>query len=485
MAAAVGLRAAFVRIGFTNEAADALTDAAQENITLDSLAGFQDQDVKALCKALRKPGGTIDGPAPAGGGAVQQVANPGVAVSAMAELNLKITCFLAQHFIRVSRTLTTPDITAAAMIRYDVYRRSENEFKEPDTLLKLQKPEKVIDWLEEFEEHLYLYNGQNGRPLSYVIREDPAVSAEVNDPAYGANNTVYTSLREEIYKRAPHTDVQYQLDSARVFELVNGAVSEHKHIKTWIKPFVAAQDGRRAWLALKAHYLGAAEMEAIEVAAEKRLDQLIYRGEKPRYTFELHVSFHRKAHLDIEKTTGNAIPEPTKVRRLIKSIQTDFLKVPLATIRAQDNLKNDFDSACNYLRNYINTNVDVDQRNISTLTSQTSGRSGKGTSDQHTGKRSNERRRNARTGTKGKSGKSNDGKNQKGDSSADKSLDRYYKPEEWWKLSPDKREKIVALRKKRNVSEINRSESEASDDDQKPPAASTTTQRNVRPPRTA
>jgi hypothetical protein len=156
--------------------------------------------------------------------------------------------------------------------------------------------------------------------LSYVIREDPAVPAEANDPAFGAANAGYTSQREAIYYRAPHTDAQYQLDRSRVFELINSAVTEPKHIKTWIKPFVAGQDGRRVWNALKVHYLGAAEMETIELAAEKRLDLLIYCGEKPRYTFELHVSFHRKAHLDIEKTTGNVIPEPKKVRRLIKSI---------------------------------------------------------------------------------------------------------------------------------------------------------------------
>jgi hypothetical protein len=82
MAASVGLHAAFMRIGFTNEAADALTDGARENISIYSLAGFQDQDVNALCQSLQKPGGTIAGPAPAGRGDVPQVQNPGVAVSA-------------------------------------------------------------------------------------------------------------------------------------------------------------------------------------------------------------------------------------------------------------------------------------------------------------------------------------------------------------------------------------------------------------------
>jgi hypothetical protein len=143
-------------------------------------------------------------------------------------------------------------------------------------------------------------------------------------------------------------------------------------------------------------------LEAIEVAAEKRLDQLIYRGEKPRYTFELHVSFHRKAHLDIEKTTGLPIPEPTKVRRLINSIQADFLKIALATVRAQDNLKNNFDGACNYLRNYINTSTDVDQRNISSLNASASGKQIRRPNERGQGRNSNEKSTSPRSGGKGK-----------------------------------------------------------------------------------
>jgi hypothetical protein len=45
-------------------------------------------------------------------------------------------------------------------------------------------------------------------------------------------------------------------------------------------------------------------MEAIEANAEKQLASLVYRGEKPRYIFETHLSKHLRAHLDIEKARG-------------------------------------------------------------------------------------------------------------------------------------------------------------------------------------
>jgi hypothetical protein len=65
----------------------------------------------------------------------------------------------------------------------------------------------------------------------------------------------------------------------------------------------------------------------------------------------------------------------------------------------------------------------------------------------------------------------------------DKNIDRYHKPEEWWKLSQDKSDKILAIRaKKRSVAEITRSDLEESDneDKKKLSSESPTTQRNVK-----
>jgi hypothetical protein len=204
--------------------------------------------------------------------------------------------------------------------------------------------------------------------LSYVIREVIAVPAEATDPTFGEPWSVYSSLRDEIAARADHGAHQYRIDNARVFELLNEAVHEHKHVKTWIKPFATTRDGRSAWLAFKAHYRGSSELEAIETAAENRLDTLVYRGEKPRYNFETHVTKHRQSHLELKKATGTAIPEPTKVRRLLKSLQASTMQVPVATIRATETLKTDFDATVNYLRNFINT-IDQETRNVAPVVS--------------------------------------------------------------------------------------------------------------------
>jgi hypothetical protein len=254
----------------------------------------------------------------------------------------------------------------------------------------------------------------------------------VNDPPFGEAGSAYSSLRDEITGRADHNAAQYHVDNAKVFELLNEAVTEHKHVKTWIKPFAKARDGRGAWLAFKAHYRGSSEMEAIEAKAEHQLDTAVYKGERPRYNFETHVSTHRKSHQELARATGQEINGSSKVRRLLKSLQAPQMAVPCATVRAHDTLRTDFDACVNYLRAFISSSNDQDVRNIAGLDRKKRGRSDKG-----------------KTQWPKKGG--NRGRSPKGDA---KALDRYYKPEEWRKLDKDTQDKILQMRKKRNISKV-------------------------------
>ena len=98
MAAPVALNAAFVRMGFSAEAATTLADENKENLTLESLQFLDDKGIKILCASLRKPGGTIEGLALVGGGVAPRIPNPGVYVSTTAEMNMASVCYMARHF---------------------------------------------------------------------------------------------------------------------------------------------------------------------------------------------------------------------------------------------------------------------------------------------------------------------------------------------------------------------------------------------------
>jgi hypothetical protein len=425
MAAPVALNAAFMRMGFSQESSAILADVNKENLTIASLQYLDDKGIKTLCASLRKPGGTMAGPIPAGGGVALQIPNPGVYVSTRAEMNMAAVCYMARHHARTTRTMEAGDITLATIQTFTQYKEAEEAYKEPTDAMKLKGPEKIIDFIDDWPEHIALYNGQNGRPLSYVLRETVDIPDEVADPTFGEFATVYGSLRDEIAARAEHATPQFQVDNAKVFELLNDAIGSHKHVKTWIKSFTRARDGRGAWIAFKAHYRGSNEIEAIEAAAEKALETGHYTGEKPRYNFETHVSKHLKAHLDIEKATGTALAENTKVRKLLYSLRCATMNVPIATIRAQENLRNSFDESINYLRAFILSTSHGDDRNVSGVSARS-------------------------TTFKRKDGYDKTKKGKVGNNNGNKPLDRYYKPDEWWKLSEEVRAKILVLRKNRN-----------------------------------
>lgn len=384
MAAPVAFNSALERMGFNDAACAVLAAQDKENLRIESLTNFQDETVTSLCQALRKPGGTIAGTLPPGapvGAIPPQIPNPGVYVSAMAERNLKVAVYIARHFTRTGRTLTSDFLTVVRFQRYAYFQKAEEDYKEPDDLLKLEKVEKVWDFIDEFPEHLSLYIGQDGRPLSYIIRDEQNVPDEATDPAFGELNARYSSIKDEIIQRSSLEGAHYAVDNARVFELINDSINDLKHVKAWIKPHAATKDGRQAWFTFVNHYRGSSELEAIQVQAENRMDKLTYRGEKPRYSFETHVSFHRKSHNEIAKATGVEITEQVKVRKLLASLQASFLTAAIATIRAQDNLRGDFNETVNYLRSFI-SNSDNEVRTVSRLATGNSqggrGRGGRG-----------------------------------------------------------------------------------------------------------
>jgi hypothetical protein len=460
MAAPAAFNAALQRLGFNDTARAVLVDADRENLNIDNLKYFDDDGIQTLCQSLRKPGGTVQGQLPAGaavGTVPPQVPNPGVYVSAMAERNLKVAAYIARHFHRTGRTLAADYLTAARIHQYVQHLKAEEDYKEPEELLKLSKVEKVWDFIDDFPEHLALYDGQGGRPLSYIIREIVDVPAEAGDPTFGEQNSPYTSIRDEIINRSAHGGAHYALDNARVFKLLNESITALKHVKAWIKPYEITKNGRQAWLTFVGHYRGSSELETIQVQAENRLDKLLYRGEKPRYNFETHVSFHRKSHNEISKATGIELTEQVKVRKLLTSLQTPTLLAAIATIRAQENLRNDFDETVNYLRAFI-SNSDQELRVISRFGSGP----GRGRGNQGRGGRG--RGRGGRGAGRGRGNSSGTG------------VDRWYTVQEWYKLDDATKEKVRQEREKRRLAEMSAQGSQESSNAQS--IAATVSQRS-------
>jgi hypothetical protein len=170
---------------------------------------------------------------------------------------------------------------------------------------------------------LALFNGQGGRPVAYVISDVIILPESDEYPPFGEEESAYGSMRDKIQARSPHGTHAYCVDKAAVFEMLYATIAEHKKVKSWIKSFEAQKDGHAAWIAFKSHYCGTNQVEAIEAKAEKLLQTVVYRREKPCYIFEMLIYKHLKAHLEIKKS-GVEIRETKKVRYLIEPAKHRF-----------------------------------------------------------------------------------------------------------------------------------------------------------------
>jgi hypothetical protein len=347
MAEAVAMRAAFLRLGFSADAANALTDN-QGIDSVDTLKFLEDHDVENLCKVIRRPGGQIQQAGAA-------IPNPGTQVSLQAELNLKLACYWAKHQVRVSRPTATADITLDNIRALRQMRLSEIAHKDPEEAPTLDE----VDWpknMEALEEYLGGFLGETGIPLAYVVRKDEAVPPAANDPS---NN--YDSRFEEMVARAGHSDVNGELldtfvaDRQRVWELLS-AICRDSDCWTYLKTAQRTKDGRLAYRSLYDHYLGPNNVDNLATMAERRLSSLTYNGETRRWDFEKYVRNQVDQHLVLEALTEfgySGIDERSKVRHLMDGIKTDALDSVKTRIMSDAALRGDFNACVSLYKDFI------------------------------------------------------------------------------------------------------------------------------------
>jgi hypothetical protein len=351
-AALVALEALLVRMGLSAAAAGHLTQVEGVD-QLSELATLRDEDVERLCKVTRRPGGTIANPA--GGG---QVPNPGIPVSMLAEKNLKQLCYYLRYQVRVSRTVAAADIDLDDVRAYEAYENWEKTHEDAEAPKINEK-----DWprtIEAIEGWLRGCLGQTKIPLAYVIRADIAVPDEDDDDADD-----YASYQDELIRRAPiqHEmnddtftfDPVYKSDRERVWELIDKLTRDHNS-HTYVRPARKTRDGRLAFLGLKSHFLGVNNVDNMSSAAEAKLKSTTYKGETRQWNFEKYVKVHVDQYAILEglKEHGYSGLDPrSRVRHLMAGIHTNKLDAVKNQILASPEMRVDFDRVVNLYQDSI------------------------------------------------------------------------------------------------------------------------------------
>ena len=420
------LRNALDRLGFSDEARTYITDVDGQGYSeLSEFTQLTDEEVENLCKVTRRPGGTIPNPNGGDPGQPDDIPNPGMAVSLRAENNLKLMCYYLRFKERTSRVVTANDITLANIraLRHHIEWEDTHDDVDPPEINEKDWPKTI----EAIEEYLRGCLGVTKIPLAYVIREDP----EPNDPPAGG----FVTLQDELIARAPifappgaggivrGYTATYLTDRAKVWELISNLTRE-KDCYTYVRPAQRARDGRLAFEGLKGHYLGENNVDNMSSRAERRLKNTTYSGEKRRWNFEKYVKVHMDQHAILEGLVQHGyagIDERSKVRHLLEGIKTRELDNVKTRIMSDAQLRNDFTRCVNLFQDFIEQSGNHEVRDVTIAAVQ---------------------------GRK-QGGGDEEWKNVQPDMSVE---DRYYKKEEYDKLSAAKKKALKIMRDKRGGS---------------------------------
>jgi hypothetical protein len=256
-----------IEFGFTRDDAIALHDVQALKDT-QALSELDDNDAVAnVCKAVGK--------------------DVGQSVAKIAATKIKLTCFWIRHQYwtsRVLRGIQRPLVKIKYSGEIDCLREQKQEEDqwaaartEPEYPLLTLDTSTATEVLDKIKTILGRTRGVMGVPLLYVIRVALVPEDDDDDPAFGEEDSKYTSIDMEMIARAPilsdETDTgnnnnstseleangpfvpTFRVDSKKVWVILLacfGLSSAWQHVKK----FANQQNGRQAWHTHHDHFFG-------------------------------------------------------------------------------------------------------------------------------------------------------------------------------------------------------------------------------------
>ena len=312
--------------------------AGQGLDSIDTMADVSDEVISNMCKILRR--------------------DEAVPVSAMAEDSLKLGCFVARHYRRISRNLTPNGLTRNLINNYRDLKAEEDAYETPDNNVEIDRK----DWaktMDAMKDYLSIRLGRTKIPLAYIIRNNVDVPAAAGDPQDN-----YDTHQDEMIARAPHQDAAgdpldvYNYDNRQVWDLISGWTRD---TECWVhvKPFQRRRNGREAYLALYNHYLGINTVNNQARTAESKLDKLEYKSEQRRWGLEKYMQAFKKQYEilknleDMEGSTYSAPDEGTMVRKFIDGVKSNSFDACKAQVMAQPEMGRDLERVFGLYKDFL------------------------------------------------------------------------------------------------------------------------------------
>jgi hypothetical protein len=318
---------------------DALNQQGLE--ALADFDGLTDKDIKNICANARKPGGTIPNPNVAVANQPVVINNPGVQLGYVYERRLEMLRYYVYHCMRIQRQLVPQQMTLARL--QHVYHLKETEDIVKEETIKLPtaitKVEDIRTNIEDLDNYLLRKLGETGLPLAYVVRENVALPAI--DAGFGLPD--YT---QEMIQRGDHATATYQNDSKEVWNVIRH-LTHGGSTWSWVSQYARSSNGRDAYMAIKAHYLGPSYRSRIQASCDAIISKTYFDGNR-NFTLENYTTSLQKAFTDLE-VCGEPVTENRKVRLLLAGIVTPTLLSAKGVVSATPALTDNFEKAANFL----------------------------------------------------------------------------------------------------------------------------------------
>jgi hypothetical protein len=199
-------------------------------------------------------------------------------------------------------------------------------------------------WMELFKTFL----GQHrsvvaGTPLSYVIRDEDAVTPEMLA-------AVYDSVDDDLIGTSMLEGEAFVRDNQRVYDLLKPLIIEGPGWP-FMQPLNRHRDGRGAFKALKAQAEGRSAVATRKAKAYAMIATANFTG-KGHYSFDQYVAAHQKAHNEL-LDADEPVAETKKVTDFLANIQDPKLEIAIQSCMGDEQRLTNFELCQQYFKTIV------------------------------------------------------------------------------------------------------------------------------------
>jgi len=212
---------------------------------------------------------------------------------------------------RRGKEIVADDFTAAEMEKYIQQAEIKDSSKEKSELETTAPPtlgeNNFHKWERAVYTNLLAKVGVREIPLAYVVRKDTQPETFADD-------------QEQLIYEASRTGPSWDDDNKAVGNYITSLLTG-KPAETWIKDLIPSQNGRGMMAALRVHFLGESQKERIVEDARRRRDGAYFKSQAI-YTFEKFASELQEAFTTLAEYDDPVSPNE-QLRLLRHKINTE------------------------------------------------------------------------------------------------------------------------------------------------------------------